>query len=137
MGDGTRGRRKRYGNGLRRLVLACVAALVLAGAPLATSYGTSSGETVTLTRAEADSIRVYIAELETRVELLQINLKECQDLAQADAVFADERARMMTEYYDNMVKDLGRENWVRRTLGHPMVWFVLGGYLGVKAATEN
>jgi hypothetical protein len=133
---------KRLRQMLRRRALVCATVamvMVAMAAPSATYCSTKSDgdKLVTLTEAQLDSIYVYITELETRVELLQIDLRECRELARVDAQFAEERAKMQREYYEALVKDLGRENWLRRTLGHPMVWFVVGGYLGVKAAEDN
>lgn len=127
---------KRFRTMLRRSALAFAVFVALAMVPPATSSGENSGS-VTLTRAEADSLATLIEGQAERIRLLEIDLWECRELAAADSSFAAERERLMQEYYDGLVKDLGRENWFRKTLGHPVIWFAAGAYLGVRATEAN
>jgi len=118
--------------------LACMMTLSVAlGTMCAPPYSTASGApadstTVCFTYAQADSLLRLIDGQQHSLTMLQIDLWEAQQLALADSMFAAERARIMQRHYQALLDR--QSNWFERAMKHPMVWFVLGTYLGVRAS---
>lgn len=124
---------------LRRRAKLCAATILIVGAALS---GTSSSivpagvaaDSVSFSAAEADSILALVEWQDRQIQLLKIDLWEARQLARVDSIYAEDRARLLTEYYEGLVRE--RRNWFTRTLQHPIIWLTIGGYLGVRAASE-
>lgn len=107
---------------------------------LLSSAGSAADTTgVVLTLEQADSLYTALSRLETENtylrnenKILQIDVWEAEQLAAIDVAFNAERVRMMRDYYKGTIADLSPP-WYRKALTHPVVWFALGTYLGVRA----
>lgn len=91
----------------------------LSGRSYSARYASSSAaaaadSTVCFTVAEADSIL-------TTLDHLQLDLDEARALAAADSTLAAARLKA------------AQVPWYERLVKHPMVWFVIGAYVGVQA----
>lgn len=89
--------------------------------PFATTSSDSAEEAVVLTPAEADSISAALVNYQVRLRLLQVDLDECRELALADSTAA---ARAL---------DAERMPLWEKVLRHPILWFCVGAYMGLKA----
>lgn len=107
-----------------------VLALALATALPATSWSgsderPSSEPIVTLTLAEVDSLTALIDGQAHQIRLLQVDLWECRELARVDSLQVE------------LLSNPDRDNWFTRAIKHPVVWFALGAYLGIRATEAN
>jgi len=83
---------------------------------------------VWFTPAEAGSLLVLI-------DTQRIDLWEIRKLAALDSSWAVEREHILQQRYDALLKQ--QDNWFERAVKHPMLWLVLGLYLGVNAETAE
>ena len=118
----------------RRLTLSgivCVLAslLVLAGLAMCgpISLIESAKADVCFTEAQADSVLTLIDSQRLQLRLTEIDLRESRQLARVDST-----------YYGMVIKkyESERDSWFERAYKHPMLWFALGAYLGVQAASN-
>jgi len=85
----------------------------------------SSTESVELSKAEADSLLSTLDSYETRLRLARINLAECREYAQLDSL-------IFAQY-----KESTKRGFLDKLVNHPIIWFVLGTYIGVMAADAS
>ncbi len=95
----------------------------------------TSGSVVELTVAEADSVIQLIDELTLDLRLSRIDLAEAGALASVDSSLAAQRLDLTVRSYEVMLQAYKdeRDNWVQRLVKQPMLWFVLGAWIGVQA----
>lgn len=113
-----------------KLVSTLFLLILLAGraSPSATTSSDSAAPpdtaTVVLTPAEVDSITAALVKYEVRLRLLQVDLDECREVSLADSAAA---ARAL---------EAERMPWWEKTIRHPILWFCVGAYLGMQAASD-
>ena len=138
--------RRRRRSGWRTFVMTlviAVMALALLTIPLrARGQGTegprSSNESapvVELSIAEADSLLDLIDDQNLRITLIEIDLDEARRIAASDSTLAADRLRHQERSYEAIIEAYrdDRDNWLERMVKKPIVWLVLGLYLGVQA----
>lgn len=127
-------------NALKRRARLCAAVLLIAAVLCGTSSyesPASAGSEICFTAAEADSVLSLVEYQEERIRLLEIDLWECRHLARSDSLWGEERINLVTRHYESVIEGMDGKTWLDRTVKHPMVWFVLGTYLGVRATDGN
>jgi hypothetical protein len=113
----------RYMQKLRHAAMMwAVMVLVLLAAPSATFSNASAASKTT----DDERIVAIVDSLEAETQRLRIDLWEARQLAKADSL----ELAILTDYYTNP----NRDNWLVRTIKHPIVWFALGTYFGIRAA---
>ena len=96
---------------------------------------TASADDVVLTEAQADSITVYIDELELEVGFLRAELDAERAIAAVDSTLAADRLALFRRQYEETLdlykKD--RPGWLERLVMDPKLWLVVGVWAGTQA----
>jgi hypothetical protein len=125
----------RYGRkpigGVTKLLGLLALLVLLGGSTLSTSYATDSATTPIapdslqcLTADEAAAFSQLLKNKDARIVRLEIDVWEARALAETDSLRAERYKTALLE----------PEPWYERILGNRTLWFVVGVYLGVKAA---
>ena len=127
---------RRIGRGVRRLLIGSVIACALVIQPPNSSAGSVAADSsVTLTKAEADSLVVLIDDLDLEVRLLRIDLRQVGRKAAVDSTLMAERMRLQQQTYEQIIElhKREKENFIVRALKPPAIWFMVGAYAGLQA----
>ena len=127
---------------LKKLLI-CVLALALLTLPLRArgqeidtpNSSSASEHAVELSIAEADSLLDLIDDQGLRIALIEIDLQEARRIAASDSTLAADQLRHQERAYEAIIEAYrdDRDNWLERMVKKPIVWLVLGLYLGVQA----
>lgn len=81
----------------------------------------ASTDSVTLVASQLDSLLLALDTYETQSRLDRLALARCQELGKLDSL-------LFVEY-----REAHKQSWLTRVLHEPIVWLVVGTYLGIKA----